>query len=158
MATTPQSLTPSATGTASVAKKMFVTMSASSTGTASLSTTTIPIQIWPSTLPNYVLSDGYRYQQKSMLLRTEMDRGPAKVRRRSTFEPTIHIVRWLMNATELSALETWFENNLDAGVAPFQMAHPITGTTKRFRFRGPYVVADKRAGNYEVSAQLEQLN
>jgi len=112
---------------------------------------------WPGSLPERPLSEGFKKQKKPQFIRTDMDRGPAKVRRRSTFEPEIYLMSFLMTTAQLATFETWFDTNLLGGTARFDFTHPLDATTYEWRFMETYQVSDKKAGNFEVQMRWEKL-
>lgn len=79
---------------------------------------------WPSSLPQFVLRDGYNRSPRSNVIRTEMDTGPAKVRRRSTFKTFTLNVTMAMDVTELNTFESFFDSNLGYGALSFNFPNP----------------------------------
>lgn len=62
---------------------------------------------WPSTLPLPTV-EGYNVQPGDALIRTEMDSGLARHRRRFTDVPTKVSVRWIMRRDQYAIFEGWY--------------------------------------------------
>lgn len=74
---------------------------------------------WPSTLPQLPLVAGYSEQVQSQVLRSTMDAGPAKSRRRFTAASRTIPVRYLLTEEQTHFFEDWFEIDLAGGSLPF---------------------------------------
>ena len=115
--------------------------------------------IWPTTLPQLV-EKGYTESIGLNVLRTPMDAGPAKMRRRS-LKPTILNVTFMMKTAQIPLLETFVLTTIN-GTARFGFPHPRTGTQVEARIvpgsDGAYYTVSYRApGYYGVGLQLEIL-
>lgn len=73
---------------------------------------------FPSTLPAPLI-DGYGFDPESPLVKTDMDAGPARVRRRFTSRPTQYKAAWIFTQQELATFEAWFDLNAMSGAAWF---------------------------------------
>lgn len=81
----------------------------------------------------------YNEQAVENVLRTEMDAGPVKSRRRFTAVPTnIEFTLPWLSRSEYAALQAWFKNDLLDGSLSFTADHPVTGESGSFRFRTPF--------------------
>jgi hypothetical protein len=63
--------------------------------------------IWPPTLPLPTVQ-GYSVQPEDAILRTEMEAGLARQRRRFTNVPTKVSVRWIMRRDQYAIFEGWY--------------------------------------------------
>ncbi len=90
---------------------------------------------YPSFLPGPLLA-GYTLNQQANLLRSEMDSGQARVRRRFKNVPSIIASTWLFTAEQASLFEDFIENTLDGGAAWFEMPvkTPVGMQTGTLRF------------------------
>lgn len=86
--------------------------------------------VWPATLPQ-VVQKGYTETGGVLVLRTSMDAGPAKQRRRGARSKTMQ-VSFLMTSTQVDALQDFVENVL-RGTARFGFNHPRTGLVAEVR-------------------------
>lgn len=75
---------------------------------------------YPSVLPGPLLS-GHALNKTPNILRTEMDSGQARVRRRFKSVPTIMPSTWLFTQEEAARFEWFIENTLMGAVAWFEM-------------------------------------
>ena len=62
---------------------------------------------WPTTLPLPTV-DGYSIHPGEAILRTEMEAGPARQRRRFTQVPSRVNVRWIMRRDQFTIFEAWY--------------------------------------------------
>jgi len=111
---------------------------------------------WPANVPLSFLHGTYQEAMPDGRLRTEMDTGPAKLRRRTTAAPrpmagTIHI-----DGTQLTILVNFWTMTTYYGTLAFTFTHPYFGNTVLARFveapRWRTVGAD-----YQVELSLEVL-
>lgn len=92
---------------------------------------------WPSTVPDDFQSSGYGYEAQSGVIRTNMDTGPAKVRRRFTAVTKNHKGSIVMTKTEFATWESWFEVSIAYGSLTFTMTNPLTGSSMTCRMVVP---------------------
>ena len=112
---------------------------------------------WPGSLPQSPLIGGYQRQDGDMALRTAMDVGPAKLRKRATAVPDAVSFSMLMTKSQLTTLETFYENSLNGGTDVVDFTDPITNTTKQYRFLKRYDYRAVGDDLYEVRFDWEQL-
>jgi hypothetical protein len=62
---------------------------------------------WPTTLPLPTVQ-GYGIRPGEAILRTEMEAGPARQRKRFTQVPTRINVRWIMRREQFALFEAWY--------------------------------------------------
>lgn len=67
----------------------------------------MPDIVWPNTLPLPTVQ-GYAVQPEDAILRTEMEAGLARQRRRFTNVPTKVSVRWIMRRDQYAVFEGWY--------------------------------------------------
>lgn len=113
--------------------------------------------IFPATLPNVIMSD-YGYTPGNNLIRTEMETGPAKVRRRFVSVPTKVNGTWKFTRDELKVFESFFHNQLFDGAAWFKIKL-VNGTGETectARFEAPYEATTlAREHLWQVRARME---
>jgi hypothetical protein len=111
---------------------------------------------WPELLPSGVLADGFSKQPQNNVIRTSMDAGPKKARRRYTARAVKYSGKQIFDAAELAVFEQFYHNVLADGVLRFNFVDPVTSETAEFRFTENYTVSANE-GLFEVSMQLERL-
>jgi hypothetical protein len=111
---------------------------------------------WPSTLPSGLLAEGFTKQPQSNIIRTAMDAGPKKARRRYTARTINYSGREIFDTEELELFEQFYHTALADGVLRFNYEDPITQETAEFRFTEDYTVSSVN-GQYEVTMNLEKL-
>src|SRR3546814_2554449 len=75
---------------------------------------------WPTTLPLPSV-EGYGLTPQEAVLRTDMESGPARQRRRFRQTPTRITVRWLFSEFEFALFEAWYKYHADEGGQWFEI-------------------------------------
>lgn len=82
-----------------------------------------------------MLIDGYMEKFDPSVLRTDMDRGMAKQRKKNTFVvKEIPLTLYFKTLADSDAFEDWYNNEIGR-VAFFNWTHPVRGTTHQARFK-----------------------
>ena len=87
----------------------------------------MPVDAWPLTLPQKFLRSSYAEGMGDGLLRSKMDIGPAKVRRRSSAAPRPLEVTARMTVTQVRTMRTFVSGTLLGGALPFSIPDPLGG-------------------------------
>lgn len=111
---------------------------------------------WPTTLPVELLMKGYSQTSPDVLLRSSVDVGPAKVRRRCTAAVQVITGNLLLSESELGYLRTFYDTTLLGGSLRFTWLEPVTRVAKEFRFTSP-IKWNSNDGYYDVNLELEML-
>ena len=111
---------------------------------------------WPELLPSGLLAGGFSKQPQGSVIRTAMDAGPKKARRRYTAGTVKYSGKQIFDAAELAVFEQFYHNVLADGVLRFNFTDPVTLEAAEFRFAADYSV-NSVDGLFEVSTQLERL-
>lgn len=112
--------------------------------------------VWPASLPQDVLVEGYDEAMPDLALRTEMDAGPAKVRRRFTAGVRTFKVGSAMTRAQVATLDTFFVTTVQGGALSFDWTHPRTQAAATFRFTRPPRTAPEAGGQrWRVELELE---
>lgn len=120
----------------------------------------MPTPTFPTTLPNVVMTN-YGFKPGNPLVRTEMEAGLARVRRRFVSVPTDFTVQWEFTIGELAIFEKFYEQDLLQGAAWFniKLVNGVGETIYLARFKEQYSVnTSHREFYWTVSATLEVLN
>jgi hypothetical protein len=113
---------------------------------------------WPSSLPVYVLEQGYAEKLPEQTIETQVDAGIAKVRRRYTAANRMFNITLQLSNAQAETFETFYESTLAGGSLPFDWRHPRYGTAVTFRFRKPAPQHSPIGGEYvRTSFVLEQI-
>lgn len=115
---------------------------------------------WPTDLPFFTSRPGYqRSGPQGHILRSEMDVGPPKRRRRTSAAPEAFsgkIER--LTQVQLATFKQFYRVTLGGGALSFDAADPMTGETRTYAFDGPYTVgAHRNKVDATLSAKLEVL-
>lgn len=80
--------------------------------------------IWPSNLPQRLPLAGYQESPPDTTLRTQMDAGAAKMRRRFTANVRPINATLILTDAELEILDDFYVDDLEGGTLPFEWIHP----------------------------------
>lgn len=111
---------------------------------------------WPSSLPR-LLAPGYSESPQDQTLRTEMDAGPAKVRRRFSAAVTEQQIRLLLTDAQLATFESFWDTDLAGGALSIDWDDPRTGSAVHVRPVGRYTVTMQSVDYWWVSFVGEVL-
>lgn len=110
---------------------------------------------WPS-LPAPLINT-FKETVPDNILRTSMDRGVDKVRRRTTANARGIQFTLLLTPAQISTLETFYVTTLLSGADEFDYTHPRTGATVNARFTQPPAYSDVNGINFRAEIALEVL-
>lgn len=116
------------------------------------------IPAWPATLPQNLLVDGFQNSPPDLILRSSMEVGPAKQRRRATAGVRPVQGKIIVNETQLAEFIEFFDDDLLSGSLRFSWVDPLDGATAvemRFTEVPPWTPVDP--GIYEIVMSLEIL-
>jgi hypothetical protein len=115
---------------------------------------------WPTTLPNPQVN-GYSLAPVDETVRTNMEFGAARARRRTSTRNDQLSAAWQMTDAQYTAFRTWFDDSttgISGGASWFTVTLAI-GTTGMqsvtARFVGPFQAAAFGYLNWNVSGKLE---
>jgi len=111
---------------------------------------------WPETLPQTLLLEGLSAKQKSNVIRTTMDAGAQKTRRRYTATTKVFTGKMLLNEEQRFILAQFYHTALADGALRFNFTDPQTLETAKFRFTDDYA-ENSADGMWEVTLPLERL-
>jgi hypothetical protein len=115
---------------------------------------------WPSTLPS-PLANGYSIKPVDQSIRTNMEVGAARVRRRTFSRNDKVPVSWLLTDDQMAIFRAWFENGstgASGGASWFSTSLSMgTGgmSAVTARFVGPFTANRLDRSNWAVSGELE---
>jgi hypothetical protein len=112
---------------------------------------------WPFTLPASPLVDGFRETLPDTVLRSPMDQGPAKLRRRTTAGTGALSLTYLLTRTEVDTLMDFFNSTLAGGALSFDFTHPVSGADLSCRFRQMPAWAPVNSEYFRAAVELEVL-
>lgn len=116
---------------------------------------------WPIGLPQHLLVAGYRETLPDVALRTQMDAGPSKVRRRYTTNSRPIQARVIpMTAAQVAIFKEFFNDSLAGGTLAFDWLDPITQEAVEMRFvtpPPPDIQAVESSTLFDVTMNLEIL-
>lgn len=92
---------------------------------------------WPGTLPQVPLADGFSESHPELAIRTNMDVGPAKVRRRQTAGVITMTCNFRLTTAQRATLVTFWQTTIAGGASTFTWVHPITSAAITCRMVNP---------------------
>jgi hypothetical protein len=109
-----------------------------------------------SPFPQKILQSSYSETIDDGHIRTQMDAGPAKVRKRSDANTDRFQGRLVLTSTQTQDLDDFYKTTLGNGALSFEWLHQRTGTTGTFRFvKAPSYRSYGQ--NYTADLEWEQL-
>lgn len=92
--------------------------------------------IWPLDLPQRPQVESYSKKHPNQLLRSEMETGSAKVRRRGKSKPHQLTLKYIFDTNELQLFTDFVEIAISDGAVCFDWPHPVHNRYVRARFVG----------------------
>lgn len=119
-------------------------------------------ETWPSGVPDDFEASGFGHDADSGIIRSDMDSGPAKVRRRFTSVTKNYKGSIVMTLAQFLLWQTWFEDVICFGSLTFTMPDPVNGGNMIARIiasKGskPYTVSQNGATDVSVSFAVERM-
>ncbi len=111
---------------------------------------------WPDKLPLPTI-EGYGIRPGEAILRTEMEAGPARQRRRFTQVPSRLTVRWLMRRDQFTLFEAWYRWSAKEGGEWFEidLLGGLGLLPQEARFTRQFEARLKDGVLWEVCSELE---
>ena len=111
---------------------------------------------WPERLPLPSI-EGYGITPGEAILRTEMEAGPARQRRRFTQVPSRITVRWVMGRHQFALFEAWYRYTAEEGGAWFEidLLGGLGLVSQEARFTRQFEARPYRGRLWEVTSELE---
>ena len=88
---------------------------------------------WPATLPQKPQAQGFSEETPALTVRTEMDAGAAKVRRRFTAGVRNLNMTFELDNAQVATFDTFYTDTIKSGALPFDFPDPRTGNTVKVR-------------------------
>ena len=110
--------------------------------------------VWPVSLPQTPLAEGYSEAIADNVIRSKMETGPAKMRLRSTVSNESLTCAMHITRAQWATVRVFYLTTL-AVVLPFSWTHPSTGASANFRFVSPPTIAPAGGGFVTLTLALE---
>ena len=111
---------------------------------------------WPISLPDANVS-GYQETFPDTVIRSTMDVGPDKIRRRTTAAVRKFRLSYDLTRAEVETLNTFYETSVEGGALPFTMKSPRTEDTETFRFMAPPDVSAMSGVHFRATCSFEEI-
>ena len=109
---------------------------------------------WPGSLPSTPLNAGYVQTIKDTAIRSAMDQGPDKLRRRVTQDIRLIQMQFVMTTAQINTLRTFYNTTIQ-GTGRVDWTDDLTGEASEYRFVGPPIYSFLEAGEWLVSINFE---
>jgi hypothetical protein len=115
---------------------------------------------WPSTLPSPI-KVSYAVNMQDQCIRTDMEAGNPRVRRRTSARIDLIDVAWTFTDAEMADFRSWYEDSstgISGGAAWFQIDLAVGDTginTVDARFARTFIARLQPGLNWTVESQLE---
>ncbi len=114
-------------------------------------------QSWPGTLQELLSEANFGISIGDTAIRSDMDVGPNKVRRRFTRGVDTYTASIYLTSAQYVIFDAFFKTTLNGGVLSFDFNHPITGDLKEFRFVGTPKYSSLGGGQFTVTFDWEEM-
>lgn len=111
---------------------------------------------WP--LPNIKPSGIFTLTPIDQTVRTEMDVGTPRVRRRTTARNDTFTTSWVMQDAEVEAFRSWHDTSIAGGASWFTIDLPLGSTipvSATARFKTPFTIDHIGGTFWKISGTLE---
>ncbi len=112
---------------------------------------------WPTTLQDLLNTDSFGYKFGETAIRSEMDIGPAKVRRRFTRPVDTMTATINITTAQFPIFYYFYNTSLNGGVNMFSFIHPITRVPMEARFVSAPALSPLGGEVFRVSMEWEIL-
>ncbi len=112
-------------------------------------------QVWPITLQDRLNEESFGIDKGDTLIRSDMDVGPQKVRRRFTKGIDTISGSITLTTAQYNIFESFYDTTLNGGALTFEYNHPVTEVLTEFRFKGAPQYKSIGGGNYVASFAWE---
>lgn len=116
-------------------------------------------QSWPTGIPNTIQTSGYSRELQDGVIRTDMETGPAKFRRRFTATQDKNRGQIIMTQAQYLTFETWFKTIIMYGALSFEFPDPLNNSnTLEVRFSKPPSLSPAGNGvDVAVTVEIEEV-
>lgn len=111
---------------------------------------------WPTGRQFCPLNGSFQETPPENTIRSSMDKGPAKTRRRTTANVRNISFRLYLSPDNVTVLDDFFVNDTFSGAIEFDFVHPRTGLSVQARFVQNPSYSSRSIG-YDVAVNLEIL-
>ena len=111
---------------------------------------------WPSSLPA-PKSESFEETPPQVTLRTQMDMGPDKVRKRFSAGVRPLSFKMILTVAQIATLDTFFVTDTSSGASRFDYTHPRTSAAVKARFVEAPKYKSIDPAYYEADIKLEIL-
>lgn len=112
--------------------------------------------VWPLTLPPPAINS-LSESPPDNTIRSSMDRGPAKLRRRTTANVRPISFTLKLTPAQVDILDQFYTTDTFSGAEEFDYIHPRTGLGVKARFTQPPQYMESELTIYEANVSLELL-
>lgn len=86
--------------------------------------------VWPPSLPQSPIANGYKESMPSNLIRSDAEYGPAKVRKRGGAKPIVVSASYILSTEEVEILDEFMYESIGGGAICFDWPRPRFSTTQ----------------------------
>ena len=112
---------------------------------------------WPLTLPQKLESNGFQKTIGSTTIRSTMDIGFDKLRKRYTKQINKISATMQIDRTQYATLENFYLVTLNGGINPFTFTDPVSNTASDYRFINPPTMRSIGGNYFTASMEWEQV-
>ncbi len=110
---------------------------------------------WPGSLPG-PMKEPFNEALDDTVIRTSMDTGPTKRRRRYTARKDMLNLVYRLDLTQLAIFRTFYGTTINDGLTEYDMEHPVTEATITVAIMSPVKFVNVGASDiYEIAFSVE---
>jgi len=113
--------------------------------------------VWPTELPQTPLREGYSEASGGNVIKSSVDAGRPKRRRRFSVDLVAYSVTLFLNSAQRASLKTFYKTTLTAGTLPFDWIDFDDGTVAEYTFDAPPQFTALGGGKWKAALRLERL-
>ena len=110
---------------------------------------------WPTSIPT--CQADYSERRMDGTLRSQMETGPGKTRKRFTATPVFLSLNYMLTAQQVEDMDQFYANTVNQGADSFTFMHPRKQVNVQARFMGPPEFSAQGSLWYNGAVQLEIL-
>ena len=114
-------------------------------------------KIWPPSIDRGILQSGFAQQAVDHTIRSKMEAGIDKLRSRYTSPILNSNISMIVDVTQYTALETFYNTTLEKGKESFNYTDPFDNTEYEYRMIGPPAYSVFNGLHYVASMVWERI-
>ena len=112
---------------------------------------------WPAQIQSRLSVDNFGYQIGSTKIRSDVDSGPAKLRRISTRPVNAITCSVILDFADVEVFRQFYNTDLNGGITVFEYLHPFKEAPANFRFIGDPDIKPLGGRKFTLNMSWEEM-